>query len=287
MDEKDYELLLKLHETRNITKVSQQLFMTQPGITRRIQKMESELECQLFLRSKKGIIFTPAGEGILPFAQAILKNSRMLKEYVAASQNYICGTLNLGANTHFTRHRLPPIIKQYSQDYPHVDIQVTTDQSKHIFRMLQRDEISIAIIRGEYNWDDGMQLISTEPMCLICSHENSHLPLSGYPYISRHTDPATNACIQSWLAAHGLNTQSKLRIDDINSCKEMARYGIGWCILPRLCLDDFDGYMEELYLENGEPFVRNTYVLYKHPYEQLPQVKLFLEYLKQDCRTDK
>ena len=48
MDEKDYELLLNLNESKNITKTAQNLFMTQPAITKRIQKMEEELQCTLF-----------------------------------------------------------------------------------------------------------------------------------------------------------------------------------------------------------------------------------------------
>ena len=68
-------------------------------------------------------------------------------------------------------------------------------------------------------------------------------------------------------------------MDDIDTCKEMARHGLGWCILPQICLDDFDGYWEKLFLADGSPFVRNTYVLYKKPYGQLPQIRRFLDYL--------
>ena len=42
MDEKDYELLLDLNRTKNITKTAQELYITQPAITKRIQKMEEE-----------------------------------------------------------------------------------------------------------------------------------------------------------------------------------------------------------------------------------------------------
>lgn len=90
MNEKDYELLLDLSESKNITKTAQRLYMTQPAITKRIQKMEEELQCTLFLRSKKGIQFTPAGEQILPYASEILKNSQALKEQVLICQNQIC-----------------------------------------------------------------------------------------------------------------------------------------------------------------------------------------------------
>ena len=80
MDEKDYELLLDLSETKNITKTASRLYMTQPAITKRIQKMEEELNCQLFLRSKKGVILTPSGESIIPYTNDILLKSRLLKE---------------------------------------------------------------------------------------------------------------------------------------------------------------------------------------------------------------
>ena len=95
MDEKDYELLLDLNETKNITKTASRLFLTQPAITKRIQKMEEELKCPLFLRSKKGVILTPSGESIIPYAKEILLNTSRLKEQALASQNKICGTLLL------------------------------------------------------------------------------------------------------------------------------------------------------------------------------------------------
>lgn len=122
MDEKDYELLLDLNETKNITKTASRLYMTQPAITKRIQKMEEELSCQLFLRSKKGVILTPSGESIIPYANDILLKSRLLKEQVLASQNKVCGTLRLGSSLNFSHYRLPAILKRYTSNYPDVDV---------------------------------------------------------------------------------------------------------------------------------------------------------------------
>lgn len=278
MDEKDYELLLDLNETKNITKTAQRLYLTQPAITKRIQKMEEELKCPLFLRSKKGVILTPSGESIIPYAKEILINSRRLKEQALACQNKICGTLRLGASLNFSHYRLPAILKEYTGKYPDVDIQITTGQSKQLFQLLNRDEISIAILRGQFPWEEASHLISTEPICFVCSRENKGRPLTEYPYIGRHTDTNLSGRIQHWLSDHKLGQiRPSLWIDSIDTCKEMARYGLGWCILPRICLDDFDGHIEDLYMDNGSPFVRNTYVLYRESYGKLPQVQLFLE----------
>lgn len=280
MDEKDCELLLELKQSQNITKAAQKLFITQPALTKRIQKIEEELQCQLLLRTRKGVIFTPAGESILPYVTAIAENNRRIREQIDISRNEICGTIHLGSSLNFSHYRLPAILRKYKEKYPNVDIQITTGQSRHLFHMLKQDQISVAILRGAFTWPEGIQKISSEPMCLVCSRENQGRPLTDYPYIGRHTDTELSRQIESWLMAHGLSDiRSGLWIDNIDTCKEMARHGLGWCILPQICLDDFDGFIDPLTLPDGTPFVRNTYLLYKKIYSELPQIKLFFKEL--------
>lgn len=280
MDEMDCRVLTELRRSGNITKTAQKLFITQPAITKRIQKIEEELGCELLLRSKKGVVFTPAGEAILPHVASILDNSRIIREQAQASQAGICGSLSLGSSLNFAHYRLPSLLKQYLDLYPRVNVQIVTGQSRDLYHMLQQGDISVAILRGTYSWEEGIEHLSTEPMCLVCSRENAGRPLSEYPYIGRETDPNLTVRLQIWLNSHGLGEiPISMRINDIDTCKEMVRHGIGWCILPQICLSDFDGYREELFFHDGTPFVRNTYVLYRNLYRELPQVSLFLEML--------
>lgn len=65
MDEKDYELLHALDETRNITHAADKLYMTQSALSKRIKALEQELGVEIVLRSRQGIRFTPAGEQVL------------------------------------------------------------------------------------------------------------------------------------------------------------------------------------------------------------------------------
>lgn len=65
MDEKDFELLMVLGESRNITKAADKLFITQSALSKRIKNIERELGVELLLRSRQGIRFTPSGETVL------------------------------------------------------------------------------------------------------------------------------------------------------------------------------------------------------------------------------
>ena len=88
MDKRDYELLLALDQHKNITKAAQSLYMTQPAITKRIQKMEEELHCPLLIRSKRGVLLTPAAESLLPCARTILKNMEQMEKN--QDQEFLC-----------------------------------------------------------------------------------------------------------------------------------------------------------------------------------------------------
>lgn len=105
MNEQDYELLIELYKTKNITRTAQELFLTQPAVTKRLQNIERELKNQIILRSKHGIAFTPVGESLIPHARKILEESRKFRELAVASadgsaihqkSSVLCKNINAG-----------------------------------------------------------------------------------------------------------------------------------------------------------------------------------------------
>ena len=63
MEEKDFELLQTLADSRNITKAADKLYITQSTLSKRIRSIERELGIELRLRSHQGIRFTPLRGG--------------------------------------------------------------------------------------------------------------------------------------------------------------------------------------------------------------------------------
>lgn len=286
MDDRDYQFLLDLFETKNITRVAQKHFLSQPAMTKRIKNIEQELGCELVLRSKKGVIFTAAGESILPHCRAMVQQRHEMSSVLNRLQGVVGGSLNIYSSLNYGHYRLPAALKLYSCRYPLVDINIVTGKSKNIYHQLLKQEDCIAIMRGEMDWAGERILLSTEPMCLIYSHENAERPLASYNYISHHTDSSVLSDIERWASEQGLPLiGTKLWVDDINSCKEMAQCGIGWCILPKICLDDFDGEIHNLFFADGTPFLRNTYALLRESYARLQQVQLFVDILLENERA--
>lgn len=282
MNEQDYQFLLNLYETKNITKMAQQQFLTQPAMTRRIQRIEEELGCQLVLRTKKGVIFTPAGEEAVKYCRDTLMRKEQLTNTINRHLGIVGGSLSIGCSLNYCRYRLPNILYHFKKLYPFVDISIIPARSKDIYRMLLKNEISIAIIRGNYSWNEDSFLLSSEPLCLVRSKKNANRPLQEYSYIGRHTDMEEEKKILLWGEEQGLSLQNaSLWIDDITSCREMALAELGWTILPNICLDKFEGAATPLFLKDGTPLLRNTSVFYRTAQYELQQVKCFLDLLSQ------
>lgn len=82
MDEKDYRFLIDLYEAKNISKVAQMHFLSQPAMTKRIKRIEQELGCELLLRTKKGVLFTAFGEKIIPYCRSMVQQSQALRSSI-------------------------------------------------------------------------------------------------------------------------------------------------------------------------------------------------------------
>ena len=62
----------------------------------------------------------------------------------------------------------------------------------------------------------------------------------------------------------------------------MVRRGLGWGLLPNICLGDYNGCIRPCIFANGEPFVRRTYILFAREALRLPQVAAFIEMIKKN-----
>lgn len=89
------EYLIKFHELGNLTKASEELFVSQPSLTRSMQKIESELGIELFHHSKNKITFNEAGELLVKYAQNVLKAHDLMIEKMNDYKNSL-STISIG-----------------------------------------------------------------------------------------------------------------------------------------------------------------------------------------------
>lgn len=282
MDEKDFELINVLDSSKNITKAAEKLFITQSALSKRIKAIERELGIELLLRCHQGIRFTPAGETVLAYSRSAAGQLEQMRIQLDTQQEEICGSLNAGISINYALYQLPDILAEYHQKFPKVQLQITTGQSRHLYRQMLEGSLDAAIIRGEYSWDGMQFLLNQERVCVICAKDCADKPLSEYLYIGRKTDAALEAKTLRWMNEQGLaGLNAGFYVDSITTCVEMVRRSLGWSIVPEIALKDFDGCIRPCFFENGEPFTRRTSLIFQKESLRLPQINAFVELLKQ------
>lgn len=277
MDEKDLLIFLTLADTGNLTRTAEKLYLSQPTLSKRLQNMEADLGAALFLRSKQGVTLTPAGEAAREVIQRTARELNTLREQLQMRKDTICGTLRIEVSIDYSKYRLPQVLAAYTAQCPDVTLRVSTNHSRDCLRTLQDSSVHLAIVRGEYDWDEGKILLEREPVCLIRSRENANVPLRELRYIGRDSDPEHMSMKARWLMEHKLEPSSILNVEGLSTCVAMVKAGLGWSIVPEICLSYFDGIAEPLFFADGTPLTRSTYLLYRRRETELPQVRAFIQ----------
>ena len=122
MQSNQLQAFVSVAKCGSFSRASEQLFLTQSAISKRIAALETALKCKLFDRVGHHIILTEAGNQLLPRAQDLLHRMTDCQRAISNLSGKVDGKLSLGTSHHIGIHHLPTILKKYTQAYPEVEL---------------------------------------------------------------------------------------------------------------------------------------------------------------------
>lgn len=283
MDEQDFHLLNVLGRTKNITHAANELYITQSSVSKRIRQIERELGTTLFLRSRQGIQFTPSGEIVLRHAQNIIHELDAIRQELVTASGAVAGTLRAAVSINYGMYRLPDQLLAFQQRYPLVKTQITAIHSQTVYSQLINNRIDVGILRGEHpDWRGERILLDREHICAIFNKNDADKPLAQLSQIHRQADIDMEREITQWMHENGVHRQKNhIDVNSTSTCMMMVERGLGWGIVPEICLENFHGIVKPLFFKNGEPLLRSTYLMYSPQALELPQVRAFIEIIRE------
>lgn len=128
----------------SFTKAADQLFISQPALSKHIRKMEEELNIQLFVRTSNGIRLTPAGSALYMGMSDIYNNYMDLIGKADKIQKGLDGTLRIGVldQTHVSDF-LPLVYRFFEDTYPNVDLIFSNGSFKELFSELYAGNLDV------------------------------------------------------------------------------------------------------------------------------------------------
>ncbi|HEY0298753.1 MAG TPA: LysR substrate-binding domain-containing protein, partial [Arachidicoccus sp.] len=134
---------------QNFTKAAEELFITQPAVTKHIHEIEQYYKTKLFDRNGTKIKLTPAGELMLQYADKIFDTYRELEYELSSLQHKHKGVLRVGASTTVAQYILPPVLAAFHNKFRDIKVSLTTANTQQIEQALEQKEIDLGIIEGK------------------------------------------------------------------------------------------------------------------------------------------
>ena len=146
----DFRLKVFQSVAKNLsfTKASQELFVSQPAITKHIQELETYYQVRLFERQGSKISLTVAGELLLKHSEKILEDYKRLEYEMHLLHNEYIGELKLGASTTIAQYVLPPLLANFIAKFPKVSLSLLNGNSRGIEAALQEHRIDLGLVEG-------------------------------------------------------------------------------------------------------------------------------------------
>lgn len=139
------EYVLSVAKHQNFTEAAKHSFVTQPTMSMQIQKLEEELEIEIFNRKKKPIELTEIGKKIVEQAKTIVSESKRMTDIVDQQKGYIGGEFKLGIIPTIVPTLLPMFLKTYIRKYPKVNLIIKELTTEEIINQLSNGNLDAGI----------------------------------------------------------------------------------------------------------------------------------------------
>lgn len=149
-----------VNQNMNITEAAEVLYTSQPGISKQVRLLESELGINIFERNGKHIKgLTPAGKKIIAIARELLVKAQSIKSVAEEQTRPNTGALRIATTNTQARYMLPSVIEKFKAKYPDVSLHLHQGTPSQIYDALMAGEVDLAITtEAQYLFEDAVLL---------------------------------------------------------------------------------------------------------------------------------
>ena len=255
MDIQALKAFIAVAELNSFSLAGEQLYLTQPAISKRIKGLEEQLNSTLFDRHNRSLSLTNTGHSLLPKAREIVQLVSDTQLSMRNMNHQVEGRLKLGTSHHIGLHRLPPYLKSFVSQFPQAELNLSFMGSESAYQAIAQRQVELALTTLEASTNETQLpegIISEElwqdEMIFVCSkgHSLSKMPqvslknLSEYPAILPEANTFTFKLLAKQFKQQNLNLNAPMPTNYLETIKMLVSIGLGWSLLPASMLGNAD-----------------------------------------------
>lgn len=280
MDFRDFTFIQAIAQAGTLSKAASQLFVSQPSLTKFLQKLEKQIGTPLFKRVNRRMIPTYAGQKFLDAGSRIFQIQSQLKNTLKEIANHSTGSLNIAITTTRGHYVLPKILARFREQYPDYQIEVMDLSVSELENALRNGTADLAVYSlTERNKEFHYYHINTEEvvLCLPWDHPYSQFIIQKdgfkYPWIDlTHLQEETflindprqwriGQIAQRLLTEYCLQPRMIL-LRSLDTCLALASRHIGCTLSFDICISCFHDYEKPpVYVSVGKDPLRSEFLV--------------------------
>jgi len=229
----------------SFSRASEELYRTQPAISKQIRALEEALETKLFHRLGRKIQLTDAGEILYRYAHRVFQVLDEARETVSELKGLQKGHLRISAASTIGTYMLPRALGRFKRRYPGIDISLAITNKAHVLEQVLEHEADLGFVgppvqpkelqREEYLLDELVLIVDpNHPL----AHEEfvSIDQLKEEVYILREPGSGTREIMEEELTRKGIVLRKAMELGSTEAIKQAVAANLGVSIVSRYAI---------------------------------------------------
>lgn len=232
-----YRIFYTVANKKNITKAAEELFISQPAVSKAIKKLESNLGGKLFNRTKKGVVLTEEGKEFYNYIKIALEYINNAENKFNDLINLETGSIRIGVSSTLAKKFLLPYLEEFHNKHPKVDIQIYTNLSSELFKKLKEGLIDIVILNLPYKETNDIKIIKCTKVqdVFIVNKDYKDLTkrkikleeLNNYPLILQQENSNTRTFLDNFCKENNVTLKANMNLASYSLVTEFTKIGLG------------------------------------------------------------
>jgi LysR family cyn operon transcriptional activator len=241
-------MALAVAENASFTRASEQLYVAQSAISRKIRLLEDELGEPIFQRVNKKVQVTPAGDTLLRYARKIFQDIRNAKLEISELARLERGQLRVGAGMVACTYILPPVLERFRSLHPRIELEVFTAPTDELLIQLRDNLIELGVLTLPVEQTNlEVVPIATEQMVVICSPRHPVLSkkawiraeeIQEFPLIVFPRGARTRNVLDDFFRRAQITPRIAMESENVATIKPLVKIDLGISIIPYRAVAD-------------------------------------------------
>ena len=237
-----YKIFYYVAKYQNFTKAARVLGNNQPNITHSMNRLESQLNCVLFIRSNRGVTLTPEGEMLYSRIASAAVQIQDAEEELSASATLEHGAISISATETALNIYLSEKLRDFHTEYPGIRLRISNHSTPQAMQAVKNGEVDFAIVSTPAEVEPGLKRVELKPFyevlvggrtfTALASQNLSLKELENYPLISLSDESTTRSFYRQFFLDHNAVLRPDTEAATTDQMLTLVKSELGLAFVP-------------------------------------------------------